>query len=64
MAYDFQGTWENTTRHQAAFTGDSTGYDVKTAVEAYLDAIRSLSSLTTETVIGSDGRISALPTGG
>ena len=38
MAYDFHGTWENTTGHQAAFTGDSAGYDVKTAVHAYLAA--------------------------
>ena len=38
MAYDFHGTWENTTGHQAAFTGDPIGYDVKTAVELYLAA--------------------------
>ena len=38
MAYDFHGTWESTTGHQAAFTGDSKGYDVKTAVELYLAA--------------------------
>jgi chitinase len=38
MAYDFHGTWENTTGHQSAFTGDSAGYDVKTAVHAYLAA--------------------------
>ncbi len=38
MAYDFHGTWENTTGHQAAFTGDADGYDIKTAVHAYLDA--------------------------
>jgi chitinase len=38
MAYDFHGTWESTTGHQSAFTGDATGYDVKTAVELYLDA--------------------------
>jgi GH18 family chitinase len=38
MAYDFHGTWENTTGHQAAFTGDPDGYDIKTAVNAYLDA--------------------------
>ena len=38
MAYDFHGTWENTTGHQSAFTGDSAGYDVKTAVRAYLAA--------------------------
>ena len=38
MAYDFHGTWEDTTGHQAAFTGDPNGYDIKTAVTAYLDA--------------------------
>jgi GH18 family chitinase len=38
MTYDFHGTWESTTGHQAAFTGDSNGYDVETAVKAYLDA--------------------------
>ena len=38
MAYDFHGTWENTTGHQAAFTGDPVGYDIETAVKAYLDA--------------------------
>ncbi len=38
MAYDFHGTWENTTGHQAAFTGDANGYDIKTAVNAYLAA--------------------------
>jgi GH18 family chitinase len=38
MAYDFHGTWENTTGHQAAFTADPKGYDIKTAVNAYLDA--------------------------
>ena len=38
MTYDFHGTWENTTGHQAAFTGDPTGYDIQTAVKAYLDA--------------------------
>jgi chitinase len=36
MAYDFHGTWETTTGHQAAFTGDRNGYDVKTAVDLYL----------------------------
>ncbi|MFM7205706.1 MAG: glycosyl hydrolase family 18 protein [Planctomycetaceae bacterium] len=35
MAYDFHGTWEGTTGHQAAFTADATGYDVRTAVHAY-----------------------------
>lgn len=38
MTYDFHGTWESTTGHQAAFTGDPNGYDIETAVEAYLDA--------------------------
>ena len=38
MAYDFHGTWETTTGHQAAFTGDKNGYDVKTAVDLYLKA--------------------------
>jgi chitinase len=38
MAYDFHGTWESTTGHQAAFEGDPNGYDVKTAVELYLAA--------------------------
>ena len=38
MTYDFHGTWEDTTGHQAAFTGDPNGYDIETAVSAYLDA--------------------------
>ncbi|MFM8292551.1 MAG: glycoside hydrolase family 18 protein, partial [Planctomycetia bacterium] len=38
MAYDFHGTWESTTGHLAAFTGDRSGYDVRTAVNAYLQA--------------------------
>jgi len=38
MAYDFHGTWENTTGHQSAFSGDATGYDIKTAVDLYLAA--------------------------
>jgi chitinase len=38
MAYDFHGTWETTTGHQAAFTADPNGYDIETAVGLYLDA--------------------------
>ena len=38
MTYDFHGTWEDTTGHQAAFTADPNGYDIETAVYAYLDA--------------------------
>jgi chitinase len=38
MAYDFHGTWDATTGHQAAFTGDANGYDIKTAVGLYLAA--------------------------
>ncbi len=38
MTYDFHGTWESTTGHQAAFTGDPAGYDIQTAIKAYLDA--------------------------
>ena len=38
MAYDFHGTWESTTGHQAGFSGDPAGYDIKTAVGAYLKA--------------------------
>ena len=38
MAYDFHGTWEGTTGHQAALAGDAIGYDITTAVNAYLAA--------------------------
>ena len=38
MAYDFHGTWEKSTGHQSAFTGDPNGYDVQTAVNLYLKA--------------------------
>ena len=38
MAYDFHGTWENTTGHQAALQNDPSGYDIETAISLYLDA--------------------------
>ncbi|MDG2410054.1 MAG: glycosyl hydrolase family 18 protein [Pirellulales bacterium] len=38
MTYDFHGTWENTTGHQAALTNDPNGYDIATAIDTYLDA--------------------------
>ena len=38
MTYDFHGTWENTTGHQAALMNDPAGYDIETAVNLYLDA--------------------------
>ena len=38
MTYDFHGTWENTTGHQAALTNDPAGYDIQTSVNLYLDA--------------------------
>ena len=38
MTYDFHGTWEDTTGHQAALTNDPNGYDIATAIDLYLDA--------------------------
>ena len=38
MAYDFHGTWETSTGHQAPMFGDAIGYDIATAVERYLQA--------------------------
>ena len=38
MAYDFHGGWELSTGHQAAMTGDPSGYDVVTAVETFKDS--------------------------
>ena len=38
MSYDFHGTWENTTGHQAALMNDPAGYDIETAINLYLDA--------------------------
>ena len=38
MSYDFHGTWETTTGHQSAFTGDPNGYDIETAIGLYLAA--------------------------
>jgi len=38
MAYDFHGTWEDTTGHQAALTNDPNGYDIATGIDLYLDA--------------------------
>ena len=38
MAYDFHGGWESTTGHQAAMTGDPSGYDVVSAVETFRDS--------------------------
>ncbi|MEC7501484.1 MAG: glycosyl hydrolase family 18 protein [Planctomycetota bacterium] len=38
MTYDFHGTWENTTGHQAALMGDANGYDIATAIDIYLNA--------------------------
>ncbi len=38
MTYDFHGTWENTTGHQAALQNDPAGYDIQTAINLFLDA--------------------------
>lgn len=38
MAYDFHGTWEASTGHQAPMFGDAIGYDIATAVDRYLQA--------------------------
>ncbi|MAI81122.1 MAG: hypothetical protein CL917_19430 [Deltaproteobacteria bacterium] len=38
MTYDFHGTWENTTGHQAAFQADANGYDIRTSIDLYLEA--------------------------
>jgi GH18 family chitinase len=38
MTYDFHGTWESATGHQAALQGDAIGYDIRTALDLYLQA--------------------------
>lgn len=38
MTYDFHGGWENHTGHQAAMTGDASGYDVVTAIAQFQKA--------------------------
>jgi GH18 family chitinase len=38
MTYDFHGTWESATGHQAALQGDPIGYDIRTAIDLYLQA--------------------------
>lgn len=38
MTYDFHGTWESVTGHQAALQGSAIGYDITTAIDLYRQA--------------------------